>query len=366
MRIFRYEFKKLLLCPFLLGLLLVFAAFDVVMLFNDLSPKYYNYDGIYPAIIGSGAADEGAAEYYLSFRENFSAIYDELDMNEIFRQKMALYYPSVPPESAYYKWAQKNYMALQERVEEIRQTVEAGGDFYPGPAYKLHKKLCGLLSRSLLESLILTALAMLYLMDFERINAAEGLVYATKCGRSVQLKKMLAGGTFSLISSALLFALPLSVFAAVVPMKGLWRTSVSAFTLTEPTTFFSYPFVTWAKMSVFGQLAASLGLCALLVIITAAVCAGAYFAVRNSYLVMLGAGVAFLGMLLLPYAVPAGTMHTLSMMSPSVLWYNSGMWFIEFDPARGKWFEAATVALWAGIGALSAAAGWKRFKRCGI
>ncbi len=366
MRIFRHELKKLLLCPFLLGLLAVFTVYDIVILYDDLSPKYCGYGGIYVAIVGAENAEEGAIEYYQNFYNEFSAIYDDLDMNEIFKQKMSLYYSDVPQDSAYRKWAEKNYAELQTRVENIRKTGEADGNFYPGPAYKIHKKLCGLLSRSLLESMILTALGVLYLMDYERVNAAEGLVYATKCGRKVQLKKLLAGAVFSLISSAILFMMPLAVFSAIVPMKGLWQTSVSAFTLTEPTTFFTYPFITWTKMSVFGQLSASLGLCAALILITAAVCAGAYFFARNSYFVMLGSGVAFLGLLLLPYAVPAGMWHTVSLMTPPVLWYSSGMRFIEFDPARGEWFEAATAALWICISAAVLLAGWRKFRRIGI
>ncbi len=372
MKIFKNELKKLICCPFLWGLLLVFTAFDVVMLLNDLSPGNYDYPTMYEAIVGSENADEGAAEYYRDFYSYYSTVYDSLDMNEIFRQKMALYYPEVPQDSAYFRWAQRNYAELQERVESIRKTGEGNGDFYPGqaflsgerlymPAFRIHRRLCGLLSRSLLESMIWAALAVLYLEDFERVNAAEEVVFSTRQGRGVQLKKVLAGALYGLSGAAVLFGVPLGTFAAAVPMRGLWGTSVSAFALTEPTTFFAYPFVTWAKMSVLGQLAASLGLCAALVYITVATCAGAYFFAKNGFFVMLGAGVAFLGTLLLPFAVPAGVGHTLSMMSPAVLWYSAGMWFIEFDPARGRWFEVVTVAVWTAAAAGIMRAGWRRY-----
>lgn len=366
MKIFRHELKKLLLCPFLLGLLLVFAAFDIFMLLDDLSPKYSGYREIYAAIVGDESAEDGAKEYYKGFYDDFSALYDGLDMNEIFKQKMALYFPTVPEDSDYFGWAENNYAKLQTRVENIRNSDEAGGDFYPGPAYKIHRKLGGLLSRSLLESMLMTALGVLYLMDYERVNASEGLIYATKCGRGVQLKKILAGAVFSVLSSAVLFVIPLAVFSCTVPMKGLWRTSVSAFTLTEPTSFFTYPFITWLKLSVLGQLLLSLGLCEMLILITAAVCAGTYFFLRNSYFAMLGLGVAFFGAMLLPYAVPAGVWHTVSLMTPAILFDSAGMWFIEFDPARGPWFEAATAAVWAVISACAMLTGWKEFKRKGM
>lgn len=366
MRVFRYELKKLLICPFLLGLLAVFAAFDIFALVNDLSSGYIDYKGIYQAVVGDDAADVGAIDYYKNFCQDFSAIYDTLDMNVIFRQKMSLYYPSTPEDSPYFKWAENNYQRLQKRVETIRSTDEGSGDFYPGPAYKIHKKLCGLLSRSLLESMIFAAMSVLYLMDYERLNGAEGVIYPTKSGRKIQLIKILAGAVFSLIAAALLFMIPIAVFSAVVPMKGLWGTAISSFALTEPSTFFSYPFITRVKMSVFGQLFASLGLCAVVILITLLTCAGMYFIVRNSYWIMLGAGVAFLGMMLLPYAFPTGFLHTLPMMSPAVLWDSVGMWFIEFDPARGRFFEIATALLWAAISSAVSAVGWRRFNRTGI
>lgn len=366
MKIFYAELKRLVLCPFLSGLCFALLAFDLFCLIGDLSPDYYQYGDVYPAIIGDADADENALAYYHELYMADAGIYDSLDMMQIFAGKMKLYYPEISQESAYYQWAEKNYQALQARVEKIRTSDEKGMNFYPGRVYALHTRLGRLLSRSLLSSLLLTAMSILYLMDFDRLNHREGVVYSTRTGRRVQLIKVLASTVLSLFASALLFLLPLAVFTAVVPMRGLWGTSVSAFMLTETKAPFTYPFITWVKMSVREHLFAVLGLCAILVLIVLALCAGIQFMVRNSYLVMLGIAIAFLGLYVFPLAVPAGVVKSLALMSPAILWGSIETWFIEIDPARGPMFEIVTAILWISLGAIMLIVGWKKYKRAEI
>ncbi len=97
-------------------------------------------------------------------------------------------------EGNYYVWLCRNYDTLQERMEQIRVTNEDKDAFYPGINYGVHNILIMVLLREVaLQILILTALAVLYLMDYERIHTTEYLVYSSEKGRKMQSIKWLSG-----------------------------------------------------------------------------------------------------------------------------------------------------------------------------
>lgn len=363
MRLFFYEIRKLLRCWFLWALLAIFLVYDGFLVWDTVgwnSEKYYE---MYQIIMQTGTdltenADkinalmhsENAMEtYYASYIKAYENIYADFDIRSILDSKISLI-DGFRTEGSYYVWLCQNYDILQERVEQIRVTNEDKYAFYPGINYGVHNILFMVLLReAALQILILTALAVLYLMDYERIHTTEYLVYSSETGRKLQSIKWLSGVAMSLIYAMLLICIPLALFLLCVPMQGLWETPVSSFMMMEQRGMYLYPFITFVRLSFGNYLLLTLLVVFLLLLLVGMLSGAMQLFLRNSYLTMLSIGLLFLMWIALPYlfGTDTGFLHTIVELNPAVLWYMCGGWFIEYDPAVSfAWSEFLTMGVW--------------------
>lgn len=356
MKLFYYEFRKLLRCWFLWVLLAIFLAYDVFLVWDTVGRDNKLYHEIYQIIMQTGtdltdntdkidallnSKDETEA-YYAAYIKAHETIYQDFDIYSILSSKFS------PDDSDYYTWISHNYDKLQERVEQIRSTNEDKYAFYPGINYKVHSILfMSLLRMMVLQSLILTVLALLYLMDFERIHKTEYLTYSSKTGRNIQLTKWVSGITMGFLYTVILVAVPLILFLLCVPMQGLWETPISSFMMMQQRGFYLYPYITFVRLSFGKYLLLSLLVVFLLVLLVGIFSGAVQFFFRNSYLTMLSIGLLFMGMIALPYLFQTGFVHTAMVLNPAALWYMCGGWFIEYDPAISfAWSEFLTIGIW--------------------
>lgn len=277
--------------------------------------------------------------YYAAYVKAYETIYQDFDIRSLLTSKYT------PDESSYYTWIAHNYDKLQERVEQIKVTGEDKYAFYPGIDYKVHSLLfISLLRMVALQSLILTVLAVLYLMDYERIHKTEYLTYASRTGRNIQLTKWLSGIIMGFLYTMILIAVSLMLFLLCVPMQGLWKTPVSSFMMMQSRGFYLYPYITFVRLSFRKYLFLSLLIVFLLILLLGLFSGAVQFFFRNSYLTMLSIGFLFMGMIALPYLFSTGFLHTVMMLNPAALWYMCGGWFIEYDPAVSfAWSEFLTI-----------------------
>lgn len=285
--------------------------------------------------------------YYADYVEAYGDIYREFDIYSILYAKI-FSYKNFQTEGSYYEWISRNYDKLQKRVEQISATGEDKYAFYPGINYKVHSILfTSVLRMILLQILILTSLAVLYLMDYERIQKTEYLTYSSRTGRKIQFTKWLSGMAISMIYAVILIIVTLLLFLLFVPMRGLWKTPVSSFMVMQQRGFYLYPYITFVRLSFGKYLLLSLLTVFLLIILVGILSGAVQLFFQNSYLTMLSIGILFLGLIALPYLFSTGFLHTAAALNPATLWYLCGGWFIEYDPAVSfAWSEFITIGVW--------------------
>lgn len=361
MRLFCLEFRKLLRCWFLWLLLAIFLAYDIFIVWDTVGRNSGIYHDMYKVIMQTGTdltdnADKISAmlnseneieSYYADYVKAYEGIYRDFDIRSILYSKISLS-ENFGTEGRYYEWISQNYDKLQERVEQIVTTGEDKYAFYPGINYKVHSILfTSVLRMLLLQILILTALAILYLMDYERIQKTEYLTYSGRTGRKIQYTKWLSGMAMSIIYAVILIIVTLLLFLLFVPMRGLWKTPVSSFMVMQQRGFYLYPYITFVRLSFGKYLLLSLLTVFLLIILVGILSGAGQLFFRNSYLTMLSIGILFLVLIALPYLFSTGFLHTAAALNPAALWYLCGGWFIEYDPAASfAWSEFITIGVW--------------------
>ena len=361
MRLFCLEFRKLLRCWFLWLLLAIFLAYDIFIVWDTVGRNSEIYHDMYKVIMRTGTdltdnADKISAmlnseneieSYYADYVKAYGDIYRDFDIHSILYAKI-FSYKNFQTEGSYYEWISRNYDKLQERVEQISSTGEDKYAFYPGINYKVHGILfASLLRMLLLQILILTSLAVLYLMDYERIQKTEYLTYSSRTGRKIQFTKWLSGMSMSLIYAVILISVSMLLFLLFVPMQGLWKTPVSSFMVMQQRGFYLYPYITFVRLSLGKYFILSMLVVFLLILLVGILSGAVQLFFRNSYLTMLSIGVLFLGLIALPYLFSTGFLHTAMALNPAILWYMCGGWFIEYDPAVSfAWSEFITIGVW--------------------
>lgn len=361
MRLFCLEFRKLLRCWFLWLLPAIFLAYDIFTVWDTVGRDSEIYHDMYKIIIQTGIdltensdkinamlnSENGTENYYADYVKTYESIYRDFDIRSILYSKISLS-ENFRTEGRYYEWISRNYDKLQERVEQIKAAREDKYAFYPGINYKVHGILfTSVLRMILLQILILTALAVLYLMDYERIQKTEYLTYSSRIGRKIQFTKWLSGMAMSLIYAVILISVSLLLFLLFVPMRGLWKTPVSSFMVMQQRGFYLYPYITFVRLSFGKYLLSSLFAVFLLMVLVGMLSGAMQLFFRNSYLTMLFIGMLFLGLIALPYLFSTGFLHTAAALNPATLWYLCGGWFIEYDPAVSfAWSEFITIGVW--------------------
>lgn len=361
MRLFCLEFRKLLRCRFLWLLLAIFLAYDIFIVWDTVGRNSDIYHDMYKVIMQTGTdmtenadkidsllnSENEIESYYADYVKAYEGIYKDFDIRSVLYSKISMS-DNFVTEGKYYEWISRNYDKLQERVEEIKAAREDKYAFYPGINYKVHSILfTSVLRMLLLQILILTALAVLYLMDHERIQKTEYLTYSSRTGRKIQYTKWLSGMAMSMIYAVILITVTLLLFLLFVPMRGLWETPVSSFMAMQQRGFYLYPYITFVRLSFGKYLLLSLFAVFLLIILVGILSGAVQLFFRNSYLTALSMGMLFLGLMALPYLFSTGFPHTVTALNPAALWYMCGGWFIEYDPAVSfAWSEFITIGVW--------------------
>lgn len=362
MRILKHELRKLIRFPLMWGLLSIFITFDIYLIFTEVGYQDYQNDlqGVYDVITGYKTQGE-YYEFYFQYKENYSDIYDGLDMQDMKQMKedLANYYPT----GSYKKFIDGNYDKLQKRVEQIKSEGNDSGDFYPGDVFQIHQKLYAVLKCCIVEMLIIMCFSVLYLMDFERVNRTEDLVFANQTGRRnmrIKLRTGLLGGVGFCV---VILAVNLIIFFALVPMKGLWNTPVSSYMVMESSGLWEYPFITFVRLTIWQELALNIMTELLLVLLFGVIAGAVQFFINNSYITMLCMGAGFIGLLWLTYTVQvADWIKTAVCLNPAVLWLMCGRWFIENDISLSfAWSEFLTLGAWGVMYSLISMIGWKLF-----
>uniref|UniRef100_UPI0040576FCA hypothetical protein n=1 Tax=Agathobacter sp. TaxID=2021311 RepID=UPI0040576FCA len=330
--IWKQEAKKLIKHPMLWSLLVFFLLCNGLLLWGNIGDVWQELQWTHKAVLEHGAD----ADVY---RESLSR-YDTLDMVEIkeLKQELYQYYPS----GSYQKFVDKRYETLNARVKEIVESGEAEDIAYVGMAYRLHNKLYAKVLRWVfLEMVLFILVAVLFLMDYERINHTLSVTYATHVGRTVQWIKWCVGMAAGLGMGMVLLGSMLMAWFWLIPYEGFWNTSISAALMTEPRGILTYPFITFHKMTILQYLLSTIAVGIFLAVIVGMVAGVIQIKVRNSYL-SFGCVMLFLLMGLCISGCSTQSWLDIALSwNPADLWFRMGNWFMEGSLAGN--FEGAEV-----------------------
>ncbi|MBE5957504.1 MAG: hypothetical protein E7254_01395 [Lachnospiraceae bacterium] len=270
---------------------------------------------------------------YIDYKEQFSTLYDNLDMMKILKIKEAK--TGYKPQGEYKNFIEKNYKKLQKRVEQIKKTNEYEGNFYPGNIYKTHGFLYGKLKRSLMiQTAIIMMLSVFYLLDYERINKTRDIVLASKRGRKVAIDKAVAGIMVGIIDSMLLMTLTYVYYFINVPYKNLWNTAVSAVVMAESRMQMTYPFITFWDMTERKYFIATVIVMILFIIAVGLCSVGIWFIFENSYFSFIFQCIIYLLMMTIITYSWCNFFDVIRLLiNPVTLYCTGGGWFMENDMA---------------------------------
>ena len=353
--IWQLESKKLIKHPFVWCLFFFFLLYNVFTIWNNVGDSYKEIQQLHNDILEYGI-DEDFYQTQLNH-------YDTLDMKEIQKTKQALmnYYPT----GAYKEFINSNYEKLNERVEEIKQTGEDEGNIYPGLWYNLHNTFyTHILRPVLLENAIFMILCILFLMDYERINKTNDLVYSSNIGRRIQVTKWMCGLCIGLFFGLALMTITFLVWFLLIPYKEFFDVSMSAAVLTESRSVFLYPFITYEKMTVSEYLIATILFSILLFVIVGMITGALQLLLQNSYISFLSIIILLLVGCHLSSITFVNWIDIALSWNLAYLWYTSGYWFMEnslYTSFQGTELLNAGVQIfiWGSIGLYS----YKRFMR---
>lgn len=359
MKIFIYEFKKLLRFPLLWVLSALFIALNLALTHTSLGYDDFqrNLHEMHDVLL-ERSSEGGAFEQYAQYRERFGSAYDELDMlKQLEMKKESL---GFKPTGGYERFIHGNYKKLQKRVDEMKASGKTDGPFYPGAMFAVHSTLYSTLNFAIVGMLMITCFSVLYLMDYERINHTDDLVFASAVGRRIMGVKLGAGLLFGMLLSLIILAGSLAGFLALVPMEGLWNTPVSAFTVMERELF-----ITFFPLTIAQELMLGIAVSLMLTLIMGLIVGAAQYFCKSSYFVTVcTAALFFAAHTVIKFMNNAGIFTTAIRMTPAALLKSCGKWFIADHPATAfAGSELWTLGIWGAIALAALFFGKMRFMR---
>lgn len=358
MTLVAWEWRKLVRLPALWGFLVLCLAFNGLLLWEEDSLRQpFNEASAIAEVLGQrvdGTFLDGLerlprTEYgdlVLSAAREMTDIFEDYDTRDL----AGLYEGVVKDSPAAVRLMSWKYTLLAERAAHLSGTG-AAMDLYAGPVtHDAHQFLYDTLFRAVVtESLLVGMLSMLYLLGFEGQRRTVSLICASRSGRKLYGKKVLAGLTAAVFLYILLAAVTLGVYFCLWDYGGVWGGSVSSQFNYLTDMLFRRPFLTWGDFTVGGYLAAELTLGALLTADFALLVAVCGLLLRNVYAsALVLAVVCFGGVGLTAMLAQMGLWcgYFASLVHPACVWLGIGGWFTELGlSGAAPWQETVSTGL---------------------
>ena len=273
--------------------------------------------------------------------------YDSLDMRK--RAENALSIMIDPTSERVDRQVYANYDKLQHRLEGLREQGEHLHLFFQGTIYKMHSFLFDqLIGIMLLQSMVLVVLMTAQIMNHEFDNRTHLLMYASRRGRRLKVDKLGAAFLNTTLLTVALFGVNLLAFFWIYDYSGLWSVPIGTGFLQE---YNDSPLIPWWSFT-FGQyLAAVLVLAMVLQWIFAGLAAVIALFVRNSYFVcLLFLLLLGVGMTLFTVVPTTSLLIFWSLVNPFQVMFTTPYWFMMKSVfSTYPSYEWMTVSIWSGL-----------------
>lgn len=237
------------------------------------------------------------------------------------------------------------YKKLEQRFEEMIANNEHKEWFVLGKPYLMHSMLFrSLFQTFLFEALLLIVLTTAFLTAFEFENKTHLLTYSTKQGRLLMKHKLIASLMTSLSFVLFILAVTLLTYFFVFDYSYLWKSSISSALNWE----YNIPYITWWDMPFWKYLLLTILLLMICFVLFSVLTFAIATVVKNSYFTFFIFAILFAIGFLLPGFMPTSSLLFIAslfnlpivVMNPHMLFMgNSGITVF-------KYHELLTIGIW--------------------
>ncbi|NLY45066.1 MAG: hypothetical protein GX053_03630 [Tissierella sp.] len=280
-------------------------------------------------------------EIYLDFIKDMDHEYASFDLLEFAETEISLY--GLQGSAA--ETARSNYEKLGDRLNQLLDNGEHKNMFFIGQIYGMHSLLFKDIFRVVsFEIMILVVLITAYIMNYEFENKTPLMVYSTRRGRNIIWDKLLVAMGSGVIATTLILGITLIAYFCLFSYKGLWTVPISNYFNWEDV----FPLISWWDMSFIQYLICSIVLTYICGILFTMITFILSIFTKNSYISFFAFGILFGLILLIPDIMPrSNNLIFLSGFTPFHLVLNPQIWFT----GRGiftifKYYEITIVGVW--------------------
>lgn len=256
----------------------------------------------------------------------------------------------------------KNYDLLEKRFNEIKKTGEQKNLFFYGKSYLMHSFLFKkIIKYVLFEETIITVLITSFLVNYERDNRNNLLVESTKRGRKNSVDKLFTSIIGVLITSFIIIGITLFIYFMFFNYGGLWQSSISSMFNWEE----NLPNISWFRLSFRSYLMLTIIFILLVAIIISIISFSISMISKSSYKTIFLFFILFGVIYALPAIIPKSSQFIIwSHFNIFTLIMKSGKWFIGGNPfVSFKYYEIITVISSSFIASIIALFSYKKYKR---
>lgn len=415
MRIVLLECKKVIMSPVIIGLFLLFTAFNLLVILNssdhkdelkivneiidtygrEITPSSLElfkkdiqsdlkeleqltgkrYDSVYDFLEG---LDVEAYERYSDKEKTFitqlqlkemyewtaSSIdenYAEIDVEKLGQTSLEMYQISGP--------AAKTYLAENEkfakRFDDMIQNEEHKEWFFAGKAYKMHTYLFNnIFLQMTIEILLLVVLSTAFLATYEFEQRSHLVTFSTRRGRKLMKDKLAASLATAVVTAALVLGSTLGVFFTVFDYSHVWGTSISSAFNWE----YNFPNVAWWDLSVGQFLLGAIGVLFIGVLLISVLTFAISILIKNSYVTFFVVAAGFILLYMLPSFMPhsSNLLFVAGYTLPTLLLAISGLFMGSSGMIFFKNFEWVTIGVWTAITIVTLFISYRRFAKLDI
>lgn len=307
--IFFYEFKKLVRSPIVLGLTAVCLLLNVAFLlveYDNRTPQDQTHTDINLRSVNvfETYKASGTADFYIQALQIAGARAENI------RDK--------------YDW-------LQLTLDKKSAHTGTLAAYFDRPTSDFQVLLFGKLFKHMVSEIALLAMLVALLSTtYEQMRGTEPILYASKTGRHIQVAKLCASLTLSLLLSLLVIGASLAVLFNLFNFSVNWHADVSR--VFDHALGETKPFMTWHSFTVAGYLRATIGISIGLALSGCLLGYAAGIGFRGVYPAFVAVIVVIAILFVIPQTsfLPYGSVaRSLWALNPVSLWRNSGTWFTD-------------------------------------
>lgn len=418
MNIKKYEFKKIISSPIFIVLILIFLAYNTMIIVNKSNIRndlkvlneivdevgyvindemmtefnlyyekqlkeannllekkgYGNYNNIseflennYSYANGDSnfSSDEirfldklSIIESYYFLSSNLQQNYQSIDINKMANNDLAKGNYSDNTNEI----IKRNYNEFAKRFKELKSNGEQKNLFFNGKIYRMHSFLFkDIFIAMIYEIMVLTVLITSFIFNYEFDSKTVSTVYCTKRGRDLTKDKLMVALSSIVFVTTLILGITLLIYFNVFDYSRLWGASVNSFFGQEC----NMPYMTWFNMPVLKYLLAIISVVYILEIIFCGLSFILSLLVKNTYIVFFSFAIIVGCGMILPQIIPQNSdIFLFSVYTPFTLIFNPSWWFmLRRGVQSSKYYEIITLIIWIIIIVVIGVICTKRFKK---